>query len=198
MGFGSPQPFVPLYAVVLGKGGHIFMNITEAHKCVGVGLKKNEVRNSKCGIHGDSRQTAQNKNVVLGKGGHIFMNIICIFALWLVSYHLFVCVDISGNPTRKGEYTITGNGKDKARGSDDGNCGVLRSKSLRRGSRQGRPYLHEYHLHFRSMAGKLSSVCVRGYTITGNGKDKARGSDDGNCGVLRSKVSCEISTHTNR
>ncbi|KAL2849329.1 amino acid/polyamine transporter I [Aspergillus pseudodeflectus] len=26
-GFGSPQPFVPLYAVVLGKGGHIFMNI---------------------------------------------------------------------------------------------------------------------------------------------------------------------------
>ncbi|KAH8594051.1 putative amino acid permease [Bisporella sp. PMI_857] len=25
--FGSPQPFVPLYAVVLGKGGHIFMNI---------------------------------------------------------------------------------------------------------------------------------------------------------------------------
>ncbi|CAG8316576.1 unnamed protein product [Penicillium nalgiovense] len=27
MGFGSPQPFVPLYAVVLGKGGHIFMNI---------------------------------------------------------------------------------------------------------------------------------------------------------------------------
>jgi hypothetical protein len=36
------------------------------------------------------------------------------------------------------------------------------------------------------------------YTITGNGKDKARGSDDGNCGVLRSKVSCEISTHTNR
>lgn len=39
MGFGGPQPFVPLYAVVLGKGGHIFMNI------------------------------------------------ICIFALWLVSYH---------------------------------------------------------------------------------------------------------------
>ena len=38
MGFGSVQPFVPLYAVVLGKGGHIFMNI------------------------------------------------ICIFALWLVSY----------------------------------------------------------------------------------------------------------------
>ncbi|OOQ89046.1 Thiamine transporter thi9 [Penicillium brasilianum] len=27
MEFGSPQPFVPLYAVVLGKGGHIFMNI---------------------------------------------------------------------------------------------------------------------------------------------------------------------------
>lgn len=27
MSFGSPQPFVPLYAVVLGKGGHIFMNI---------------------------------------------------------------------------------------------------------------------------------------------------------------------------
>jgi hypothetical protein len=26
MGFGSVQPFVPLYAVVLGKGGHIFMN----------------------------------------------------------------------------------------------------------------------------------------------------------------------------
>ncbi|KAL1974964.1 hypothetical protein VTN31DRAFT_5168 [Thermomyces dupontii] len=25
--FGAPQPFVPLYAVVLGKGGHIFMNI---------------------------------------------------------------------------------------------------------------------------------------------------------------------------
>ncbi|RHZ53959.1 putative amino acid permease [Aspergillus thermomutatus] len=25
--FGSPQPFVPLYAVVLGKGGHVFMNI---------------------------------------------------------------------------------------------------------------------------------------------------------------------------
>lgn len=25
--FGSPQPFVPLYAVVLGRGGHIFMNI---------------------------------------------------------------------------------------------------------------------------------------------------------------------------
>lgn len=25
--FGSPQPFVPLYAVVLGKGGHIVMNI---------------------------------------------------------------------------------------------------------------------------------------------------------------------------
>ncbi|KAB8234784.1 putative amino acid permease [Aspergillus alliaceus] len=25
--FGSPQPFVPLYAVVLGKGGHIFMNV---------------------------------------------------------------------------------------------------------------------------------------------------------------------------
>ncbi|KKK15794.1 amino acid permease, partial [Aspergillus ochraceoroseus] len=25
--FGSPQPFVPLYAAVLGKGGHIFMNI---------------------------------------------------------------------------------------------------------------------------------------------------------------------------
>ncbi|KAF8855768.1 putative amino acid permease [Acephala macrosclerotiorum] len=25
--FGSPQPFVPLYAVVLGQGGHIFMNI---------------------------------------------------------------------------------------------------------------------------------------------------------------------------
>ncbi|KAK0117353.1 hypothetical protein ONS96_013184 [Cadophora gregata f. sp. sojae] len=25
--FGSPQPFVPLYAVILGKGGHIFMNI---------------------------------------------------------------------------------------------------------------------------------------------------------------------------
>jgi hypothetical protein len=47
MGFGSPQPFVPLYAVVLGKGGHVFMNI------------------------------------------------ICIFALWLVSYYLFVCVDIS-------------------------------------------------------------------------------------------------------
>lgn len=27
MSFGSPQPFVPLYAVVLGKRGHIFMNI---------------------------------------------------------------------------------------------------------------------------------------------------------------------------
>lgn len=27
MEFGSPQPFVPLYAVVLGQGGHIFMNI---------------------------------------------------------------------------------------------------------------------------------------------------------------------------
>ena len=25
--FGSQQPFVPLYAVVLGQGGHIFMNI---------------------------------------------------------------------------------------------------------------------------------------------------------------------------
>lgn len=25
--FGSTQPFVPLYAVVLGAGGHIFMNI---------------------------------------------------------------------------------------------------------------------------------------------------------------------------
>ncbi|KAI9739217.1 MAG: hypothetical protein M1834_007430 [Cirrosporium novae-zelandiae] len=25
--FGSPQPFVPLYAVVLGKGGHVFMNV---------------------------------------------------------------------------------------------------------------------------------------------------------------------------
>ncbi|KAL4929733.1 putative amino acid permease [Aspergillus undulatus] len=25
--FGAPQPFVPLYAVVLGRGGHIFMNI---------------------------------------------------------------------------------------------------------------------------------------------------------------------------
>ena len=25
--FGAPQPFVPLYAVVLGKGGHIFMNV---------------------------------------------------------------------------------------------------------------------------------------------------------------------------
>jgi len=25
--FGSPQPFVPLYAVILGKGGHVFMNI---------------------------------------------------------------------------------------------------------------------------------------------------------------------------
>ncbi|KAB8274262.1 amino acid/polyamine transporter I [Aspergillus minisclerotigenes] len=25
--FGSPQPFVPLYAVVLGRGGHIFMNV---------------------------------------------------------------------------------------------------------------------------------------------------------------------------
>jgi hypothetical protein len=25
--FGSPQPFVSLYAVVLGKGGHVFMNI---------------------------------------------------------------------------------------------------------------------------------------------------------------------------
>jgi tRNA G37 N-methylase Trm5 len=35
--------------------------VGSAHKCVGVGLKKNEVRNSKCGIHGDSRQTAQNK-----------------------------------------------------------------------------------------------------------------------------------------
>ena len=27
MEFGSPQPFVPLYAVVLGKGGHVFMNV---------------------------------------------------------------------------------------------------------------------------------------------------------------------------
>lgn len=27
LGFGSPQPFVPLYAVVLGKGGHVFMNV---------------------------------------------------------------------------------------------------------------------------------------------------------------------------
>lgn len=27
MNFGSPQPFVPLYAVVLGKGGHIVMNV---------------------------------------------------------------------------------------------------------------------------------------------------------------------------
>ncbi|CAG7983291.1 unnamed protein product [Penicillium olsonii] len=26
MSFGSPQPFVPLYAAVLGEGGHIFMN----------------------------------------------------------------------------------------------------------------------------------------------------------------------------
>lgn len=25
--FGGAQPFVPLYAVVLGKGGHIFMNV---------------------------------------------------------------------------------------------------------------------------------------------------------------------------
>ncbi|KAK7750203.1 hypothetical protein SLS62_007832 [Diatrype stigma] len=25
--FGGPQPFVPLYAVILGEGGHIFMNI---------------------------------------------------------------------------------------------------------------------------------------------------------------------------
>ncbi|TGO29481.1 hypothetical protein BPAE_0014g00320 [Botrytis paeoniae] len=25
--YGSPQPFVPLYAVVLGQGGHVFMNI---------------------------------------------------------------------------------------------------------------------------------------------------------------------------
>lgn len=25
--FGAPQPFVSLYAVVLGQGGHIFMNI---------------------------------------------------------------------------------------------------------------------------------------------------------------------------
>ncbi|TGO71359.1 hypothetical protein BELL_0588g00040 [Botrytis elliptica] len=25
--FGGPQPFVPLYAVILGDGGHIFMNI---------------------------------------------------------------------------------------------------------------------------------------------------------------------------
>ncbi|KAH7357221.1 putative amino acid permease [Rhexocercosporidium sp. MPI-PUGE-AT-0058] len=25
--FGSPQPFVPLYAVILGQGGHVFMNI---------------------------------------------------------------------------------------------------------------------------------------------------------------------------
>ncbi|OXV08040.1 hypothetical protein Egran_04197 [Elaphomyces granulatus] len=25
--FGAPQPFVPLYAVVLGQGGHIFMNV---------------------------------------------------------------------------------------------------------------------------------------------------------------------------
>jgi hypothetical protein len=25
--FGSPQPFVPLYAVVLGQGGHVFMNV---------------------------------------------------------------------------------------------------------------------------------------------------------------------------
>ena len=27
MNFGSPQPFVPLYAEVLGRGGHIVMNI---------------------------------------------------------------------------------------------------------------------------------------------------------------------------
>ncbi|KAJ5737669.1 Thiamine transporter thi9 [Penicillium malachiteum] len=27
MSFGSPQPFVPLYAVVLGRGGHIVMNV---------------------------------------------------------------------------------------------------------------------------------------------------------------------------
>ncbi|KAJ5620990.1 hypothetical protein N7510_004974 [Penicillium lagena] len=27
MEFGSPQPFVPLYAVVLGKGGHVVMNV---------------------------------------------------------------------------------------------------------------------------------------------------------------------------
>jgi len=27
LSFGSPQPFVPLYAVVLGQGGHIFMNL---------------------------------------------------------------------------------------------------------------------------------------------------------------------------
>ncbi|KAJ6110758.1 hypothetical protein N7486_002993 [Penicillium sp. IBT 16267x] len=27
MNFGSPQPFVPLYAVVLGKGGHVVMNV---------------------------------------------------------------------------------------------------------------------------------------------------------------------------
>ncbi|CAL5871426.1 uncharacterized protein PFLUO_LOCUS5676 [Penicillium psychrofluorescens] len=27
LGFGSPQPFVPLYAVVLGKGGHVVMNV---------------------------------------------------------------------------------------------------------------------------------------------------------------------------
>ena len=25
--FGGPQPFVPLYAVILGEGGHIFMNV---------------------------------------------------------------------------------------------------------------------------------------------------------------------------
>ncbi|KAI9049702.1 hypothetical protein LZ554_005856 [Drepanopeziza brunnea f. sp. 'monogermtubi'] len=25
--FGSPQPFVPLYAVILGQGGHVFMNV---------------------------------------------------------------------------------------------------------------------------------------------------------------------------
>ena len=35
----------------------------------------------------------------------------------------------TGNPTRKGEYAITGDGKDKARGSDDGNCGVLEKQS---------------------------------------------------------------------
>lgn len=25
--FSAPQPFVPLYALVLGRGGHIFMNV---------------------------------------------------------------------------------------------------------------------------------------------------------------------------
>jgi len=27
LSFSAPQPFVPLYALVLGKGGHIFMNV---------------------------------------------------------------------------------------------------------------------------------------------------------------------------